>query len=116
MTVNQSALLRPVNRQTCFLAVSTLLLNIFDAYTTLFCVRYLQAVEYNATYLWLMRKSPDTFIAGKVLMSAILILVLVYRINLRHVRPVLIFFFLFYLANAFYVSYLLTAIYTPIFW
>jgi hypothetical protein len=98
-------MVRPIDGRTCFLAISLLLLNIFDAYASLYFIHHSTIeVEVNPFSAWLMRHGTNTFVSGKIAIAAFIALVLAARIHLRHVRPVLYFAFGFYTLNALFLS------------
>ena len=98
------ALNRPIDGRTCFLAISFLLFNVFDAHASLYFIKHsAHDVEINPINFWLLSHGSDTFLIGKIFAATLVVVVLAARIHLRHVRHVLYFAFGFYGLNTIFL-------------
>lgn len=110
-----NALARPVDRQIGFLAVAILLLNIVDAYASLYFVVVLKERELNSMYVWLLSRDPYHFVVFKIMAASALVLGFISVGNAGvngkpYWRWTAWGIFVFYFGNALYLVGSLTAI------
>ncbi len=97
-----ATLARPIAKRTYLLVLAVLLLNVFDAYASLYIIR-LDSRELNPVNLWLMGLGTDYFLCGKIFIAALLILALAVRAKkVPSAVHALWIVFVIYAANAAY--------------
>ena len=96
-------LLRPVGQKIFWLAVAVLVLNVIDAYFSLYLV-HLGERELNPLHHHLMSVGTDHFLGWKVFVAATCVVLLATLEQRRSARLIMWFSFVLYLVNGLYLT------------